>query len=154
MCKIQPMEKNHLILLFVIVSKCRLNVNSKLSLKVTLDKARLKNHSSAFNHSNGHEIKWLYSPRVGGKIVCHNLSNRRIPFNLSSKQKLVYALRKGFFKHLMKCRRAFLWFRVNYLSPINKITAFYCGVLPSTWEVAFWRLRRDHANVMTCAACT
>ena len=56
--KIQPMQKdNNLILLFVIVSKCRLNVNSKLSLNVTCDKARLKNLSSAFDDSNGHEIK-------------------------------------------------------------------------------------------------
>ena len=40
-------------------SKCRLNVNSKLSLKVTCDKARLKTLSSAsaFDDSNGHEIK-------------------------------------------------------------------------------------------------
>ena len=79
-----------------------LNVNSKLSINVTCNKARLKYLSSAFDHSNGHEIKWLYSPRVGGKIVCHNLSNRRIPFNLSSKQKLVYALRKRFLKQPMK----------------------------------------------------
>ena len=40
-----------------IVSKCRLNVNSKLSLNVTCDKARLKYLSSAFDDSNGHEIK-------------------------------------------------------------------------------------------------
>ena len=51
-------KDNHLILLFVIVSKCCLNVNSKLSLKVTCDKARLKTLStaSAFDDSNGHEI--------------------------------------------------------------------------------------------------
>ena len=35
-------KDNHLILVFVIVSKCRLNVKSKLSLNVTCDKARLK----------------------------------------------------------------------------------------------------------------
>ena len=67
-------KDNNLILLFVIVSKCRLNVNSKLSLNVTCDKARLKNLSSAFDDSNGHEIKWLYSPRVGEKIVESRLS--------------------------------------------------------------------------------
>ena len=126
-----------------------LNVNSKLSINVTCNKARLKTLSSAFDDSNGHEIKWLYSPRVGGKIVCHC----RIPFNLSSTQKLVYALRKRFFKHLMKSRRSFHGFE-SIISPINKITAFHCGVLPSTWKVAFWRRRRDHANAMTCAACT
>ena len=37
-------------------------------------------------------------------IIC------RIPFNLSSKQKLVYAPQKRFFKHLMKSRRAFYGF--------------------------------------------
>ena len=35
-------KHNHLILLFVVVSKCRLNVNSKLSINVTCNKARLK----------------------------------------------------------------------------------------------------------------
>ena len=63
-------KHNHLILLFVVVSKCRLNVNSKLSINVTCNKARLKNLSSAFDDTNEHEIKRLYSPRVGGKIVC------------------------------------------------------------------------------------
>ena len=58
MCKIQPMQKdNHLILLLVIVPKCRLNVNSKLSLNLTYDKARLKILSSAFDDSNGHKVK-------------------------------------------------------------------------------------------------
>ena len=43
-----------------------------------------------------------------GKIVCHC----RIPFNLSSTQKLVYAQRKHFFKHLMESRRAFYGFEL------------------------------------------
>ena len=54
-------KHNHLSLLFVVVSKCRLNVNSKLSINVTCNKARLKNLSSAFDDTNEHEIKRLYS---------------------------------------------------------------------------------------------
>ena len=93
-------DKN-LILLFVIVSKCRLNVNSKLWLNVTCDKARLKDLSSAFDDSNGHQMILLTQSWREG---C------RIPLNLTSKQKLVYGLRKRFFKHLMQSRRSFLWF--------------------------------------------
>ena len=101
--------KNTIILLVVVVSKCRLNVNSKLSINVTCNKGRLKIlvlHLMIQMDMNSNDFTHPELAEDRGKIVCHC----RIPFNLSSTQKLVYAQRKHFFKHLMESRRAFYGF--------------------------------------------